>query len=464
MIDMTTGGEGRKIIRFSLPLLAGSMLQQFYNVADSMIVGRMVGGKALASVGATFPLVFLLVALIMGITMGLTVLVAQYKGARDARNVRRTIETAAFTLLIATMVITTVGLLSSRSVLLFLKTPPEVLDDAVRYIQIMFAGMLFMFGYNTVSAILRGLGDSRTPLVLLIISTLINISLDMLFIGVLHTGVEGAAWATVIAQGVSFVGALLYLRRTRPEYFPPLRDVAFHYDIFRRSLSIGLPSGVQQVLVASGMMALSRIVNPFGPDAVAGFTAAGRIDAFAVMPAMSLAMALSTFTGQNIGAGKPERVRRGVMIALMATLGISVAVSIAVVLGGRYFMMLFTDVPGIIAVGRDYLLIVGPFYAAFGVMFAYNGALRGAGDTVVPMIVTLFSLWLIRVPAAALLSERWGVNGVWWGIPLAWCPGAIAAAVYFHSGRWRRLRHVEPESAVISELECVELELKESRQ
>ncbi len=295
-----------------------------------------------------------------------------------------------------------------------------------------------MFGYNSISAILRGLGDSRTPLVLLIISAFINICLDLLFIIVFKWGVWGAAFATVIAQGLSFLGGILYLQRINPLFKVNYLKLRFDREIFVNSIKIGLPTGVQQMMVAAGMMALTRIVNHFGTDAIAAFTAAGRIDSFAMMPAMNLSMAMSTFVGQNIGAGKHDRVNAAIKTGMLMSLIIAGIISVAVITFSQPLLRLFTTDLAVIAIGRDYLLIVGGFYIAFMMMFIFNGALRGAGDTMIPMLITLCALWLIRVPVSAILSERIGTNGIWWGIPVAWVFGAVFSGLYFASGRWRR--------------------------
>ncbi len=471
MMDMTKGSEFRLIILFSIPMLFGNIFQQFYNVFDSIIVGQAIGKGALAAVGASFPVLFLLIALIMGISMGTTVLISQYYGAKDMEKVKLTIETSYIFIFVMSLIMTFLGLSSSGYVLRLMNTPPDVFDNAKLFLDVMFAGLIFLFGYNSISAVLRGLGDSKTPLYLLIASTIINIILELLFVIVFRFGIFGAAVATVIAQGVSFIGGIYYLKKANPILVPKLREIRFDREIFRLSVNIGLPSGMQQMLVAAGMMALTRLVNNHGTDAIAAFTAAGRIDAFAMMPAMNMSMAVSTFAGQNIGAGLTDRVWKGLRATLLIATAISVIISIIVIFAGDHLISMFTSDQGVITIGRSYLTIVGAFYIIFTIMFIFNGALRGAGDTLIPMFVTLIALWLVRIPASAFLSWRIGTDGIWWGVPIGWLVGATLSTMYYATGRWKKkagyLKNSPAEiekQSIIDGLECAECEIKEYRQ
>jgi putative MATE family efflux protein len=444
MIDMTKGGTVKLILVFTIPMFIGSVFQQLYNVTDSIIVGRFLGKEALAAVGASFPILFLLIALTMGATMGITVMISQHYGAKNFEKVKICIETAYIFLVLIALLLTVTGLLLNDHILKLLKTPPDIYNNAKMYINVLFGGLVFLFGYNSISAILRGLGDSRTPLYLLMFSTVVNIGLDLVFILVFKWGVQGAALATVIAQGCSFIGGIVYLQRINPLFRVNYLKLRFDRDIFVKSISIGLPTGIQQMLVAAGMMALLRIVNQFGTDAVAAFTAAGRIDSFALMPALNLSMAMSTFVGQNIGAGKHDRVHAAIRTGLVMSTIIAVTISGIVILFSRSLLRLFTTDAAVISIGRNYLLIVGGFYLAFMLMFIFNGALRGAGDTLIPMFITLLSLWVIRIPVSAFLSKTMGTNGIWWGIPFAWIVGALLSGVYFATGRWKKKVIVTP--------------------
>lgn len=437
MRDLTKGSEAREIILFTLPMLIGNVFQQLYNTVDSLVVGNLVGKTALAAVGASFPILFLMVALIMGITMGTTVLVAQSYGAGDFRKVRAAVDTSYIFLFWAGLALTAAGFLGTRWLLGLLDVPADALEQAVTYLRILFAGMLASFGYNAVSAVLRGLGDSKTPLYILIVSTLLNTALDLLFVGAFHWGVAGAAWATVISQAVSFIGAIAVLNGRNEFVRLSVGELRFDRPSFIQTMRIGLPTGLQQTLVASGMMVLMRIVNSFGTNVLAGFTVASRLDSFAMMPAMNISQALSAFTGQNIGAGKIGRVRRGFRAGLVIGLILSGATSVVVMAAGRPLVSLFNTDPQVIATGGQYLLIVGAFYMVFSTMFVVNGVLRGAGEAMVPLLNTILALWIIRIPCAIWFSREAGPAGIWWSMPAGWTAGCTAALLYYASGKWK---------------------------
>ena len=440
MKDLTQGGETGTIVAFALPMLIGNVFQQLYGMVDSIIVGKFVGTQALAAVGTSFPVVFLMISLIMGLTMGTTVLVAQYFGAKDMARVRAAVDTGYIIVFWAGLLMSAVGMLSTGTILRLLKVPADVMQPAADYLRVIFAGLLAAFGYNTISAILRGLGDSRTPLYLLIAASAINVALDLLFVAVFGWGVAGAAWATVISQGLSFLGGLAWINRRNEHMRLDLRALRFDRPIFVQSVRIGLPTGIQQTMVSLGMLALSRIVNGFGTQTVAAFAAASRLDSFASMPAMNLGQAISTFTGQNMGAGKTERVKRGHLSAVLLGAAISVAVGAAVILFGRQLMTMFTGDAEVIAIGARYLFIVGATYLLFSTMFINNGVMRGAGDAFIPMINTLLALWLVRIPLAMLFSGPLGMgaDGIWLSIPAGWLMGAAFSTWYYLGGRWKR--------------------------
>jgi putative MATE family efflux protein len=440
MQSLTEGREARVIFSFTLPMLAGNVFQQLYNLTDSWVVGRFVGTEALAAVGSSFSLVFLLTALILGVTMGSGVMVSQFYGAGQMERVRRTISTAYIYVVVATVVLTVVGIFASRPLLMLMDTPAEVLPQATAYLQIIFAGLLMPFGYNAFSAVLRALGDSRTPLAFLIIAVLVNVGLDIWFVAGLRWGVAGAAWATIISQAIAFAASWIFMQRSRHEILHiDLRHLAFDRELFKQSMRIGLPTGAQQTLVAAGFMALTRIVNGFGTSALAAYTAAGRLDSFAGMPAMNFAMALTTFVGQNLGAGKPERVRRGFRATLLMSGAFALAATLLMVFARTRLMSLFTTDPAVTAIGSEYLTIVGVAYVLFSTMFITGAVPRGAGDTVFPMLVSLLVLWVVRIPLSAWLSSFLGTRGIWLGLPIAWLIGSSLNSVYYFVGRWRRM-------------------------
>jgi putative MATE family efflux protein len=450
MKDLTTGHEGRNIFRFALPMLVGHMFQQLYTFVDQIIVGRFLGKEALASVGASFPVIFTLIALIIGIATGGTIVISQFFGAKNFTKVKRAIDTIFIAMAIFSVILTVVGISFAEPIFRLMKLPEELMPTATTYFTIYTSGLVVFFGYNVVAAILRGLGDSMTPLYFLILSTILNIALDLLFIVKLGWGIEGAAFATIIAQGVAFIVAIFYLNRNHELIKFNLREFAFDWEIFKQSLRIGLPTGLQHTFVALGMMALMGIVNGYGTDVVAGYTAAGRLDSLAVIPSMVFSQALATFVGQNIGAGKIDRVKKGLQRTLVMSSATAVIITLLVIVFKTPLMSLFTTDQAVIGIGGDYLTIVTSFYLVFTWMFIYGGVMRGAGDTLVPMFITLISLWLIRIPAAVFLSQEsinfLGINirgaglgeaGIWWSIPSGWAFGMILSIIYYQTGRWK---------------------------
>ena len=442
---MTVGKESKLILRFALPMLAGNLFQQLYNVVDSVIVGNFLGKEALAAVGASFPVIFVLISMIIGLAMGISIIISQYFGAKDYDRVRRAIDTMYITLFVASIVTTVAGVIFSRDIFTLLNLPEEVLPQALEYLNIYLLGMVGFFGFNGTSAILRGLGDSKTPLYFLILSTLSNILLDLLIVIVFEWGVRGVALATVISQGGAFLTAVFYLNKYHKLINISLTKLTFDREIFRLSNKIGLPTGFQHTFVALGIMAIMGIVNSFGTDVIAAFSVASRLDAIATIPAMILAQALATFVGQNLGANKPERVSSGLKSTLAMSVGITIITTAIIIFFGSYFMRAFTDDAAVIDIGNRYLTIVSLFYLLFTVMFIFTGVMRGAGETIVPMIITLLSLWLVRIPAAYFLSGRMGSEeGIWWSFPIGWAVGLTLAFAYYTTGRWKRKVIVKP--------------------
>jgi putative MATE family efflux protein len=439
MKDLSQGSEGKLIFRFAIPMLLGNIFQQLYTVVDTIIVGRFIGNEALAAVGTSFPIIFMLISFIIGITMGFTIIISQYFGAKDMDRVKKAINTLYLFVFFASIIVSVAGSLLSGWIFRLVDLPEQIIPQAQLFLIIYFSGLIFLFGYNGTSAILRGLGDSKTPLYFLIGSVSLNIILDLLFVLGFGWGIKGVAFATVLSQAVAFITQILYLNKYHTFLKFSFRDLKFDRLIFIQGIRIGLPTGFQQTFVAAGMLALYWIVNQYGIVANAAYSAAGRIDMFAVMPAMSFSAALSTFVGQNLGANRPDRVRKGLRDTFLMTTGFAVAISIVTVFFGEYLMMMFSSDPEVIEMGKIYLRIVGPFYILFTTMFILNGVLRGAGATLIPMIITLLALWVVRVPVAYLLSgiSEIGLFGVFWSIPTGWLTGMVLAALYYFSGRWK---------------------------
>ncbi len=438
MKDLTVGKEAGLIIKFAIPMLIGNVFQQLYNVVDAIVVGNFIGSEALSAVGASFPIIFLMISLFIGIASGTTIIIAQYYGAKQYENIKTAADTLYIIVFAASIIISIVGLAFNEQIFRLIKLPEEIIPSAKIYFNIYVAGIFTVFGFNATSSILRGLGDSKTPLYFLMLATILNIILDLLFVLVFRWGITGVAVATVVSEGVAFVATILYLNRTHEIIHFSLFKLKFDKDIFIRSLKIGLPTGFQHTFVSLGMVALYRIVNVFGTPTIAAYSVAGRIDAFAIMPAMNFSMALTTFVGQNIGAKKPERVKNGLKVTFGITSLMSVCFTIIALIFGRQLMGLFTPDLEIIEIGYNYLVIVSSCYILFSTMFSFNAVFRGAGDTLIPMFTTLFSLWIIRVPASYFLSLKYGAIGIWWGIPLAWLTGTIFSVIYYFMGNWKK--------------------------
>ncbi|MGQ8336693.1 MATE family efflux transporter [Sunxiuqinia sp. A32] len=437
MKDFTVGNEARLILRFSIPLVIGNIFQNLYNIVDSVIVGNYLGKEALGAVGASFPIIFTLVSMVIGVGSGASTVVSQYFGAKQMDKVARTIDTIFIFFLASSIIVSIVGIGLSEHIFRWINLPEEMLPQAVTYLNIYIAGMFFFFGFAGITSILRGLGDSKTPLYFMVIATISNVVFDLLFVVVFKWGIEGVAFATLLAHAGAFFTAAWYLNKKHPVIKLSIRKYIFDRDIFKSCVRIGLPTGFQQSFVAFGMIAIMSIVNGFGTNAVAAYTAAMRIDSFAKMPAITFSSALSTFVGQNLGAFQEDRAKKGLRSTLIFSLGYCLFISLLIILFGKYIMNLFTPDQGVIEIGQDYLVIVSSFYLLFAVMFTFTGFLRGAGATLIPMITTFTSLYLFRIPIAYFLSAKIGVNGIWWAEPTAWLAGMTILILYFYKGRWR---------------------------
>lgn len=440
MKDMTEGRAGKLILSFTLPMFIGNIFQQLYNMVDSAVVGRYVGPNALAAVGTSFPIIFVLISLVFGLTMGTGVIISQFFGAKQIDKVRRAVSTAMTFQTIGALVMTVVGLLLSRPLLRLLNVPAEIIEDSATYMQIFFGGLIFMFAYNSFSGILRSLGDSKTPLYFLVISTLINVALDIYFVANLGWGVSGVAWATLIAQAVSAVLCVIYIYKRLPILQFRRSEWVFDREIFKMMLRIGVPSSVQQTVVSVGMMAVQGLVNSFGGVTMAAYTAAGRIDSFNMMPLQNFSMALATYVGQNVGANRLDRVRDGLHATMRMVFISCLVVSVAVFLFGPQLIQIFVDSSEteVIRQGVDYMRTVSVFYILFGVMMVMNGLLRGAGDAAIPMYTSLVNL-AVRVGAAYWLASlpSFGYRGIWWALPIGWAFGALVPVIRYLTGGWK---------------------------
>lgn len=436
---MTQGPPLGHIVRFSIPLLIGNLFQQLYNMVDSVVVGQFVGATALAAVGIGFPVTFLLSSIFLGFSMGATVMIAQYIGGEDRASVGSTIDTLYSALLVSIVPLTLVGLAISRPMLVLIHCPEDALEEAAVYTMVIFAGMIGSLGYNINTGILQGLGDSRSPLVFLVIACGVNIALDLLFVLAFGLGVLGVALATILAQMVSWVIGIFYINR----HYPYIRIRFFRLSIdpllLRRLVRIGIPSAVQQCQFAVVTLLMQIVINDFGTDFTAGFSAANKIDTFVFMPIGSFSTAVTTYVGQNIGACRLDRVKRGVRSTVALSLAVSVVLSVLVLLFRTPLMSLFNSQSAVVASGNAYLLRVLSPMPLFALLFVLNSVLRGAGCTVVPMISSIVSMWAARLPAAYLLARLFGQNELYWSYPFGWILGlAITLPVYLRK-RWLQL-------------------------
>lgn len=436
--DLTEGPVWKVILRFAFPLLIGNVLQQAYNLTDSIIVGQFLGKEALAAVSASYFIYYFVISLVIGIGSGTTVVISQLYGAKQYAKVQLAFSSFFIFMLVAGIALSIAGIIFAEPLFRMTQTPEEVIPQAVSYFRIYIGGTFLFVTFNSIISILRGVGESIRPMVFILITTVLNVLLDLLFILVLHWGIEGAARATVLAQGIGMCIALVYVNNTHPLFSIKKKDMLFDSRLFRESLRIGLPTSVQQCAIAIGLVALLGIVNQFGTDTLTAYGAAGKIDTLITQAILTLSGALAAFCGQNIGARRWKRVQQGVRFTMLANIAIGLLTFLTVWLFGNELMLIFTDDANVIAIGKEYLLIISGFFAIHGALNVLNGALRGAGSTLFPMITSLFCLWIFRIPLAYGFSAWFGRVGIWWAIGFSITIGLVATLIYYKKGRWRK--------------------------
>ena len=436
--DLTEGPVWKVILRFAFPLLIGNVLQQAYNLTDSIIVGQFLGKEALAAVSASYFIYYFVISLVIGIGSGTTVVISQLYGAKQYAKVQLAFSSFFIFMLVAGIALSIAGIIFAEPLFRMTRTPEEVIPQAVAYFRIYIGGTFLFVTFNSIISILRGVGESIRPMVFILITTVLNVLLDLLFILVLHWGIEGAARATVLAQGIGMCIALVYVNNTHPLFSIKKKDMLFDSRLFRESLRIGLPTSVQQCAIAIGLVALLGIVNQFGTDTLTAYGAAGKIDTLITQAILTLSGALAAFCGQNIGARRWKRVQQGVRFTMLANIAIGLLTFLTVWLFGNELMLIFTDDTNVIAIGKEYLLIISGFFAIHGALNVLNGALRGAGATLFPMITSLLCLWIFRIPLAYGFSAWFGRVGIWWAIGFSITIGLVATLIYYKKGRWRK--------------------------
>lgn len=436
--DLTHGPVWKVIVRFALPLLIGNLLQQLYNVTDSIIVGQFLGKEALAAVSASFFIYYFIISLVIGVGSGTSVVVSQFFGAKQFDKVQKAFSSFFIFMLVAGIALSIAGIIFAEPIFRLTNTPEEVIPQAVAYFKIYIGGTFLFVTFNSIISILRGVGESVRPMIFILITTILNIALDLLFIVGFDWGIEGAARATVIAQGIGMCVALGYVNNTHPLLSIKKRDLLFDMKLFKEGLKIGLPTSVQQCAIALGLIALLGIVNSFGTDTLTAYGAAGKIDTIITQAVLTLSGALAAFCGQNIGAGRFDRVRKGLRFTMLVNILFGIITFTAIYFFGDEMMRAFTADPAVIAIGKEYLLIIGGFFIVHGALNIYNGALRGAGDTLFTMVSSLLCLWLIRIPLAYQLSMWYGRQGIWWAIGLSIGIGLVITFIYYKMGIWKR--------------------------
>lgn len=431
--DLTQGPVMPVMLRFAVPMILGNLLQQCYNVADTLIVGRFLGADALAAVGSAYTLMTFLTSILLGLCLGSGTLFSVRFGQNDLPGLRRAVA-AAFVLVAALTAVLTAGVYAlERPILLFLQVPDGIDTYMLAYLHVIFAGLAATFLYNYFASLLRSVGNSAVPLVFLAVSAVLNIGLDLVFVLVLHRGVAGAAEATVIAQYVSGVGLALYTLVKYPQLFPCGRDCKIKWTDLRTITSYSLLTCVQQSVMNLGILAVQGLVNSFGATVMAAFAAAVKIDSFAYMPVQDFGNAFSFFIAQNYGAGQAQRIKKGLKGAVAVAGGFSLAVSVLVFVFAAPLMQLFVGAGegAVIAEGVHYLRIEGAFYCCIGCLFLLYGLYRALGRPGMSVVLTVISLGS-RVALAYLLSATvLGVGGIWWSVPIGWVLADAFGLVYY---------------------------------
>lgn len=435
--DMTEGNPAKLILKFSGPMLIGNIFQQLYNMVDSIVVGKFVSKDALAAIGASGSSVFLIFGLTFGLSAGISIVISQYFGAGDYERVRKSIATATYIILVAAVIMGTIGYFASRPMLGLLGTPVEIIDQSESYMKISFIGILGIASYNGIAAILRALGDAITPLIFLIIASIINVLLDLLFVIVFHWGVPGVAIATVISQFISGIGCIIYAYRKVALLRIPSKEFKPDREILLKCIRLGIPVALQNSFISISMMALQFVINSFQATIMAAYTVVNRIEQLVMQPFMSLGAAVASFTGQNIGAGKIDRAKRGMRSSVLIILIFSLFMLPAMYFGSQYIMRLFTKKEDIDVVryGVEGIRISSLFYSFLGLIFVTRNFLSGAGDIKLPMIMGLIEV-VVRVAVSIYLSRIIGFHGIFWASALTWLATGIFGSIRVLSGKW----------------------------
>lgn len=436
----------KALLLFAMPMIIGNLFQQFYTMVDSIVVGRFVSENALAAVGASYALTTVFISIAIGGGVGASVITSRYFGARDYRKMMLSIRTALTVFLVTSLALGSVGLLLGKQIMMALNTPSDVLGDATVYLNIYFLGLPFLFMYNILSAMFNALGRSQIPLYLLIFSSLFNIVLDVFFVRKLAMGVAGVAWATLIAQGISALLSFAILLRELKSYKVEERLPLFDKAEFSLMAQVALPSILQQSTISIGMMLVQSVVNSFGAQVLAGFSATMRVESICIVPMSAMGNVMSSYTAQNIGAGRPERVRQGYRTGYGIVAGFAVMLCLIVELTCRPLVLLFLGEDASAAAyqtGVGYLRFIGWFFVFIGMKMITDGLLRGAGDMVMFTVANMVNLG-IRVFASMIFAPRFGVEVVWIVVPIGWAANYLISFAEYRTGKWEKIHSGKP--------------------
>ena len=431
--DMTTGNPVKLILLFSIPLLIGNIFQQFYSMVDTIIVGRFVGVEALAAVGTTSSMVFLVNGFVMGLTSGFAVLISQKYGAKDEAGVKKAVASSITLSIIATIIVTFISVISAKPLLALMNTPSNIMKDASTYIIILYAGNVAIIFYNMMAAILRALGDSKTPLYFLIVSSVLNIILDLVLIINFKMGVAGAAYATVISQGVSALLCLIYTYKKYKILRLKKEDFKVKKKYYRKHLKIGIPMALQFSITAIGIMTVQSAINIFGSTVIASYAAASKVLQLVMQPATTLGVTMATYCGQNIGAKRYDRIKLGVKKCVQISIITSLISAMVLIFLGKYFVMMFVSNPDaeILSYAQQVLNISAIFFIPLGLIFVYRNALQGIGDSFIPMMAGVYEL-VARAVVAFTLPKVLEFMGICLADPVAWFAAVIPLAYTYY--------------------------------
>lgn len=434
--DFTQGSIKRQLVYFAGPIMLTNLLQVSYQFIDSLWVGNLLGANALGAVTISSTVVVTILAFIIGINNVTLTILSQKKGMDDDYGLKRYVNAFVVLLSILSIVVGLFGFFFSKQLLMFLNTPAAMLQEASAYLEINFLGILFIMGYNFIGTVLRALGDGKTPLRFVLLAVILNAILDPLFISVLDWGIHGAAWATILAQGIAFLWAFGYTFRHKlvPYSLPRLPSKEEIWLILR----LGIPAGLQMMVIYAGITAILSVVNSFDGAVVAGFGASQRIDSLITIPAMALGTAVTSMAGQNIGANKWERVRQIALYGTIFNVAIMLSIALVVFLFADGFTKLFIRDTEAVTFGSDFLKIVAFFYPFIGINFILNGIVRGAGAMYQVLVLNILSFWLLRYPLTYFCSSLIGQNGIALGMGISFIISSIFSFSYYKWGGWKR--------------------------